>query len=88
MNMLLFILGVIGLSAIAIAAYVFTVAARDYVSTENNSQGNGGESADSLVERRNIERRRESAVSFPLEIDGVIIPQDRRKQPERRLHTF
>ena len=87
MNIVLIILGVLGLGAIVIAAYVFTVAARNYVSAEElarREENNNGSGGKHLVERSPVDRRSGEPVTFPLTVNGVVIPQDRRHQPDRR----
>lgn len=86
MNTVLIILGVLGLGAIVIAAYVFTVAARTYVSAEESARREeaNGNSPKPPVERRVADRRSGRPVTFPLTVNGVVIPQDRRHQPDRR----
>ncbi len=79
MDTLLLILGAIGLVAIVISAYVFTVAARNYVS-EDESDGGAGE----MQERRREERRSGVQVTFPLSINGMELTRDRRRNAERR----
>jgi len=87
MDVILIILGVLGMGAIVIAAYVFTVAARNYVSEDDqpllfSNNGNGRRSE--WVERNPVDRRSGRPVSFPLTVNGVVVPEDRRRQPERR----
>lgn len=87
MNIVLIILGVLGLGAIVIAAYVFTVAARNYVSAEElarREESNNGSGGKQLVARSPVDRRSGTPVTFPLTVNGVVIPQDRRHQPDRR----
>ncbi len=86
MDVILIILGVLGFGAIVIAAYVFTVAARNYVSTENNRhrRGRAPPTGKRLVARIATDRRSGKPVEFPLTVNGILIPQDRRHSPERR----
>jgi hypothetical protein len=88
MDVVLIILGILGFGAIVIAAYVFTVAARTYVSAEDNSQrkNHAPREDTSFVERSPRDRRSGSGDSarFPLNVDGVVIAEDRRRLPDRR----
>ena len=87
MDVVLIILGVLGFGAIVIAAYVFTVAARNYVSTEDNHRrqaGNSATKARPAVPRSPNDRRSGRTVQFPLSVNGVVIPQERRHLPDRR----
>jgi len=87
MEVVLITLGIIGFGAIVIAAYVFTVAARTYVSSEDQHflDLRADASRDDFVKRDPVDRRRSSSPSqFPMIINSVVIPRDRRKTPERR----
>ena len=87
MEAVLITLGALGFGAIVIAAYVFTVAARNYVSNDNNAIRNGpaASSEDAFVTRSHADRRKNSMpVTFPMSINGVVVPRERRKSPERR----
>jgi len=86
MDVVLIILGILGFGAIVIAAYVFTVAARNYVSDEAD-QGEDepqGPARDGFVMRRGKDRRRGTGVQFPLTVNNVVVTRDRRRLPERR----
>ena len=89
MDVVLIILGVLGFGAIVIAAYVFTVAARNYVSDEEtfHPERQQPPQANKQVARQAIDRRRGTPVSFPLIINDVTIPRDRRTSPDRRLNA-
>ena len=90
MDVVLIILGVLGFGAIVIAAYVFTVAARNYVSDEEEAfhpERQQPPQANKQVARQAIDRRRGTPVSFPLIINDVKIPRDRRTSPDRRLNA-
>ena len=87
MDTVLIIIGVLGLGAMVIAAYVFTVAARNYV-----SEGNGRDlkyasvNIPSLVERSKSDRRQLAAIlDFPITVNGVLIENNRRQLKDRRL---
>ncbi len=87
MNTILIVLGVLGLGAIAIAAYVFTVAARNYVSADQERQLHTKQPDPPnrpWVTRSNTDRRSGQPVQFPLNLHGTVIPADRRQQPDRR----
>jgi len=86
MNTVLIILGILGLGAIVIAAYVFTVAARTYVSAEESARREeaNGKLRGPRVERSPTDRRSGKPVEFPLTVNGVVIPKDRRHLPDRR----
>ena len=86
MDVVLIILGVLGLGAIIIAAYVFTVAARNYVSAEDNHrrQTENGAPTARPVPRSPTDRRSGRTVQFPLSVNGVVIPEERRHLPDRR----
>jgi hypothetical protein len=86
MDIVLIILGVLGFGAIVIAAYVFTVAARNYVSDEDHPQrdtpATPGEHH--FISRSPVDRRQNKPIEFPLTLNGVVIPQDRRQLSDRR----
>ena len=89
MDLILIILGGVGLAAILISAYVFTVAARLYVSDEESQQTGAvkpRKTHDNWVTRRPGDRRKGGPVAFPLVVNGEIITSDRRIHPERRSH--
>jgi hypothetical protein len=79
MDVVLIILGVLGFGAIAIAAYVFTVAARNYVSTEDKIH------RQQRASRRTTDRRSGKPVKFPLHVNGTLVPEERRHLPDRRM---
>ena len=87
MDTVLIIIGVLGLGAMVIAAYVFTVAARNYVS-DSSERGlpPTADAISALIERSEFDRRQQEAVqSFPITVNGVEIENDRRQLPDRRL---
>jgi hypothetical protein len=86
MDVILIILGMMGLGAIVISAFVFMVAARNYVSDEHLAiRGNSKEPAPrSLAARSPTGRRTGRSVTFPLAVNGILISQDRRIIPDRR----
>ena len=87
MDVVLIVLGVLGFGAIVIAAYVFTVSARNYVSDEETfpQEPQQPTQTNNQVARQPIDRRRGAPVSFPLTVNSVRIPRDRRTTPDRRL---
>jgi len=87
MDVVLIILGVLGLGAIIIAAYVFTVAARNYVSNEHKHHAKDTPFSPTTRQRTlrsPTDRRSGRPVVFPLNVNGVLVPQERRHLPERR----
>ncbi len=86
MDVVLIILGILGFGAIVISAYVFTVAARNYVSDETDlGTGEPEDPArDGFVSRSGRDRRRRVAVQFPIAVNSVVITRERRQIPERR----
>ena len=86
MEIVLIVLGILGFGAIVIAAYVFTVAARNYVSddthvphSEHTPQRRQG-----FITRDPKDRRRDASAEFPLTVNSVVISRDRRRLPDRR----
>ena len=87
MDTVLIVLGVLGLGAIVISAYVFMVAARNYVSAEEDAHRRPiklNSSGRPWVMRASRDRRSGRPVTFPLTVNGIVIPEDRRTQPDRR----
>ena len=87
MDTVLIVLGVLGFGAIAISAYVFTVAARNYVNegakqTRPSSHRNLSEN--DFIKRSDINRRRDNVEQFPFALDGAVITSDRRSLTDRR----
>jgi hypothetical protein len=82
MDAVLVTLGVLGLGAIVISAYVFTVAARNYVSEDYAHKRN--RTAPIVEKRSGTDRRQADPVAFPLKLDGRLILEDRRVNPDRR----
>lgn len=88
MDAVLIILGVLGIGAIVISAFVFTAAARNYVSADERDQRPkpATHSAQKIVQRRPTDRRSDDTqVKFPVTVNGVLVMDDRRKLPERRI---
>ena len=86
MDVILITLGVLGFGAILISAYVFTVAARNYVSDDTQVPHGDSTAArrDGFVARDPRDRRRGVPVEFPLTVNSVVIAHDRRELPDRR----
>ncbi len=85
MDVVLIILGILGFGAIMISAYIFTVAARNYVSDDHRKYPRSATTAkQQMVVRRPSDRRGGQAVTFPLTVNGMLIAHDRRHTPERR----
>lgn len=80
-------IAVLGLGALVISVYVFAVAARNFVSDdeeEGELQPEPGTLA-SINARSGDDRRKAPPVLlFPATINGVLIPEDRRHLPDRR----
>jgi hypothetical protein len=89
MDTVLIILGVLGLGAMVIAAFVFTAAARKYVSNNNHPDRRGGAAPSEPpghINRSGADRRQESSVpSFPITVNGLLVEENRRHTPDRRL---
>ena len=86
MEVVLIVLGILGFGAIVIAAYVFTVAARNYVSHDNDVPHSERTASrrDGFVMRDPKDRRSDVYAKFPMTVNSVVIPHDRRELPERR----
>jgi len=87
MDTVLLVLGVLGFGAVVIAAYVFTVAARNYVS-ENDSAGKTDAVASAnraFTERSQSDRRQLLQFDFPMTVNGILISAERRVMADRRL---
>lgn len=86
MDVVLIILGVLGFGAIVISTYVFTVAARTYVSDDYRQPRKNTVDAQTRrpVVRNPVDRRSGRVVTFPLTVNGILIANDRRTTEERR----
>ena len=87
MDTVLIIIGVIGFGIVLVAVYVFTVAARNYVSEQPPDQpaAPADDASAPRVDRAERMRREQTEVqSFPITIDGEVIDSDRRDLPDRR----
>jgi hypothetical protein len=87
MDAVLIILGVLGFGAIVISTYVFTVAARTYVSDDHRKPRRHTDRAapSQYVARNSTDRRNGRPVTFPLTVNGILIASDRRSVPDRRV---
>jgi hypothetical protein len=87
MDVILIILGVLGLGAIVISTYVFTVAARSYVSEDTRLYGGrvGEVTSHVFVPRNAMDRRSDRPVTFPLTVNGILVTHDRRSGADRRM---
>lgn len=90
-NVLLVLFAVLGMGALLISLYVFTASARRFVSDdETTSPGNvalfsGNAANESTWKARGEDRRQSSqVVSFPLEVNGELVREDRRVGRDRR----
>ena len=86
MDVLLIMLGVLGFGAVVISTYVFTVAARTYVSDDHIRYRHASPQLprSRVVVRNPVDRRSNRPVTFPLTVNGILIAEDRRKLPDRR----
>ncbi|MBE9538914.1 MAG: hypothetical protein IMF06_07515, partial [Proteobacteria bacterium] len=77
MDTVLLVLGILGFGAIVVAAYVFTVAARNYVSDHNDAVKTAEAASPDrvFIERNRHARRQEVQVVFPITVNGTVIPQ-------------
>lgn len=89
MDTVLLVIGVLGFGAVVIAAYVFISAARNYVSENNHNdqQYSSISSSGSHIERSSRDRRQLFQFDFPLIINGLMIPAERRAVQDRRIAT-
>ena len=87
MDVVLIILGALGFGAVLISTYVFTVAARNYVSEDSGRYGDraGEAGPHALTPRNPLDRRGGRSVTFPLTVNGLLITSDRRSLAERRV---
>ncbi len=86
MEVILITLGVLGLGAIVFSAWVFMVAARNYVSDEPSyyKRTSGRRGPHHYIDRNSSDRRTGHPATFPLMVNGILIEKDRRVQPDRR----
>jgi hypothetical protein len=86
MDVVLIVLGILGFGAIVVAAYVFTVAARNYVSDDTHAPQSERTPSrrEGFLTRDPRDRRRGIPAEFPLTVNSVVITRDRRELPDRR----
>jgi hypothetical protein len=87
MDTVLLVLGILGFGAVVIAAYVFTVAARNYVSESDRAEkSDAARSRNKILTERSLRERRQLVqLEFPVTVNGILIPNDRRILPNRRF---
>jgi hypothetical protein len=87
MDVVLITLGLLGLGAVVISTYVFTVAARTYVSDDQQHlrRSPGNDRPREEVARSSVDRRSGRPVTFPLTVNSILIANDRRSLPDRRM---
>ena len=85
MDLILISLGIVGSTAIVVAAYVFAVTSRSYASQDQKrNMMSSAEPALRLVPRSSKDRRDGKPVTFPLAANGILVANDRRTQTDRR----
>jgi len=85
MDLILISLGIVGSTAIVVAAYVFAVTSRNYASQDQKRNVmDSAEPALRLVPRSSKDRRDGKPVTFPLAANGILVANDRRTQTDRR----
>ena len=85
MDLILISLGIVGSTAIVVAAYVFAVTSRNYASQDQKrNMMSSAEPALRLVPRSSKDRRDGKPVTFPLAANGILLTNDRRTQTDRR----
>ncbi len=87
MDVVLIILGLSGLGAVVVSTYVFTVAARTYVSDDHEQllRSSASKKPREHVARSPVDRRSGRPVTFPLTVNSILIANDRRVLPDRRM---
>lgn len=87
MDVVLVIVGLLGLGAVVISIYVFTVAARTYVSDDHlhRRRNSNGNQPHYRAVRSSSDRRSNRPVTFPLTVNSILIANDRRTLPDRRM---
>jgi hypothetical protein len=91
MDTVLTVIGILGLGALIIAAWVFVSAAKRYVTGEDLREEMEAMKSDlspykHWVDRSRKDRRKDDSdsVHFPLNINGMLIKEDRRQHSDRR----
>ena len=78
-------IALLGLGALLISVYIFTVSARHFVSEDEACARHDGRP---LVPRQESDRRQSAAeITFPAIINGVLVREDRRQLPDRRRNV-
>lgn len=75
---------VLGVAGLLLSIYVFTAAARSYVSDDAGRSAGWRPPGVAPGSWRRPDRRSGRGVSFPLVLDGSLIENDRRVRPDRR----
>jgi len=87
MEALLTLVGILGLGALLISVYVFSVAARKFVSDDEKNKlqfSNSSASNDGWIPRTREDRRQNrKSVQFPIRVNGELVQHDRRKGDRR-----
>jgi len=84
-DLILIALGIAGSVAIMIAAYVFVMTPQNYGSQyKKRTVATPTKPNLNLVPRSPKDRRQGKSVTFPLAINGILVANDRRTQPDRR----
>jgi len=87
MEAILTLVGILGLGALLISVYVFAVAARKFVSDDEERKlqfASGSASNDGWIPRSREDRRQNrKPVQFPIRVNGELIMHDRRKGDRR-----
>ncbi len=86
MDMLLTVIAVLGLGALVISVAIFTLAARRYVSEDESSHMSlvADTGRDHLHRTREDRRQSPPPQVFPITVNGELVPEDRRRLPDRR----
>lgn len=79
-------IAVMGLGALLISVYVFAAAARNFVSDDDSDDIQTKSSSLTSINARSGDDRRKATVvtMFPITVNGVLIPEERRQQGDRR----
>jgi len=87
MDTILLIIGVLGFGALIIAAYVFMVASRSRVTETRLTKPLSPltSAATVFIPRSPHDRRQLLQLGFPITLDGLLIPEERRILGERRV---
>lgn len=87
MDTVLLIIGVLGFGAVVIAAYVFMIAARNYVTETGLAEPANPltSAATAFIQRSPRNRRQLVQFDFPMTLNGLLVPAERRVLGDRRL---